>query len=395
MFKCTICDAEFKTLYGLGNHIKRIHKIEREEYYKKFIGNSESCICGAITKFLDISKGYKKLCKKCAYTLNGFIYKTGSEKAGLIEYTKYKKELTQALSEARSLKGYIKRYGEIKGHELYKLHNKDRIITEKKMIQKYGEEKGKEQWQNICNKKKFSNSKIGYIQKYGEEKAYKILKSLSEVSKLVDIYGEKDGKNLFSEKQKRKSKRCITYWINKGYSEEEAKKQVQKHQSTFSLEKCIEKYGNEKGLNVWESRQIKWQTTLRAKSAEEIKNINKRKYPGEKSKYSVSIAEKELKHILKCNSQLELKGFWYDLYYENKIIEYNGDYWHCNPIKFSKDYINPSTGLSAKQQWERDKIKNDIAICEGFDILIIWEYDYKKDKKGVIKKCQDFLYGKN
>ena len=39
MFKCTICDAEFKTLYGLGNHIKRIHKIEREEYYKKFIGN--------------------------------------------------------------------------------------------------------------------------------------------------------------------------------------------------------------------------------------------------------------------------------------------------------------------------------------------------------------------
>ena len=30
----------------------------------------------------------------------------------------------------------------------------------------------------------------------------------------------------------------------------------------------------------------------------------------------------------------------------------------------------------------------------GYEVLIIWESDYKKNKKLVISKCKEFLYGK-
>ncbi len=69
----------------------------------------------------------------------------------------------------------------------------------------------------------------------------------------------------------------IEYWLEKGYTEEEAKKKISERQSTFSKEKCIKKYGEEEGTKRWKERQDKWQKTLNNKSPEEIEEINKKK----------------------------------------------------------------------------------------------------------------------
>jgi len=69
----------------------------------------------------------------------------------------------------------------------------------------------------------------------------------------------------------------IGYWIKKGLSEEEAKLKVKERQATFSLEKCITKYGEEKGLEVFNKRQEKWQGTLNSKSQGEIDDTNRMK----------------------------------------------------------------------------------------------------------------------
>ena len=42
---------------------------------------------------------------------------------------------------------------------------------------------------------------------------------------------------------KTKQVKCIEFWLAKGYNEEEAKQLISESQKTFSLEKCIEKYG--------------------------------------------------------------------------------------------------------------------------------------------------------
>jgi len=74
-----------------------------------------------------------------------------------------------------------------------------------------------------------------------------------------------------------KSPRCVEYWIKKGCTETEALNKVSEHQSTFSLIKCVEKYGELEGTRVWEQRQINWQNTLAQRSVEDIKESNNKK----------------------------------------------------------------------------------------------------------------------
>ena len=81
----------------------------------------------------------------------------------------------------------------------------------------------------------------------------------------------------FIDKHKKSSKRCIDYWLKEGYSEEKAKEKLKEHQNTFSKKKCIERYGEKEGIDVFNKRQDKWQATLNSKSEEEISNINRKK----------------------------------------------------------------------------------------------------------------------
>lgn len=71
----------------------------------------------------------------------------------------------------------------------------------------------------------------------------------------------------------------IEYYLAQGLSELEAKKALSARQSTFSLEKCIKKHGEEMGHMVWYSRQTEWQKSLTSKSQEEIERINRDKSP--------------------------------------------------------------------------------------------------------------------
>lgn len=69
----------------------------------------------------------------------------------------------------------------------------------------------------------------------------------------------------------------LIYYTSKGYSESEAQELLIYRQSTFSLEKCISKYGAEVGLKRWSDRQEKWLNTLNTKTPEEIAGINRKK----------------------------------------------------------------------------------------------------------------------
>lgn len=72
----------------------------------------------------------------------------------------------------------------------------------------------------------------------------------------------------------------IEFYLSRGYSKKEAKSLLSERQRTFSLAKCIEKYGKEEGYRRWKARQEKWQNTLKSKSPEEIRRINDLKFKG-------------------------------------------------------------------------------------------------------------------
>ncbi len=168
---------------------------------------------------------------------------------------------------------------------------------------------------------------------------------------------------------------------------------------TRNLDWFITKYGEEEGKNRHQAKTTKWLNTLKNKSDEEKQRINRLKV-GRAG--AISKAEQEIKKALNdrgivVNTQLQLKKndakgwYMYDLSVGTKIVEYNGDYWHCNPSKYDSLYVNQRTMKTAQQTWEDDKAKNDFAIALGYEVLVIWESDYLKDKEKTIQECIKFL----
>ena len=70
--KCLICGKETNGYVGLCSHI-HLHNISSKEYYDKYLKqeNEGKCLeCGKTTKFIKISKGYRRFCCCRCSTLN-------------------------------------------------------------------------------------------------------------------------------------------------------------------------------------------------------------------------------------------------------------------------------------------------------------------------------------
>ena len=227
-------------------------------------------------------------------------------------------------------------------------------------------------------------------------------------------YTEKEGRKEITKIQKNNGKKSrssgsliptqLQYWIKKGYSQEEAKQKLSERQSTFSKEKCIKKYGKEKGLQVWQNRQNKWQNTMKSKPKEEIERINKAKrFKNSYSKvsqelfwnlyseikddfeeiYFAQLGPRKGKDITGKNHEYMLffkdKSIAYpDFFIKDKriVIEFDGTYWHnLNEIK------------------ENDKLRTRKILNEGYKLLHIAEQDWYDDNNEILKKCKEFIYG--
>lgn len=216
-----------------------------------------------------------------------------------------------------------------------------------------------------------------------EESKQKVFEIQSYASKHVDY-------------EKRLLPSNLEYWLNKGFSESESKEKVTESQTTFSKDICIKKWGYEKGIEIFNNRQKKWQNSL-------YKNGN---IKGGYSKVSQELFFEISKRI---NGEFKFaknggefcirtdKNYYYDFTdLENKkIIEYNGDRYHANPKLYeSNDQPHPyykKNGLKASDIWESDKIKTKEANNRGFEVLVIWDSEYKKNKEFIIQKCINFL----
>jgi G:T-mismatch repair DNA endonuclease (very short patch repair protein) len=81
-------------------------------------------------------------------------------------------------------------------------------------------------------------------------------------------------------------------------------------------------------------------------------------------------------------TQFLLKGKLFDFRLSNTniLIEVNGDYWHCNPIKYKIDEVVRFPGREEKvfNIWEKDRKKKELAEKEGFNVIYIWEDEIKK-----------------
>lgn len=185
----------------------------------------------------------------------------------------------------------------------------------------------------------------------------------------------------------------LEYWTNRGYTLEEAKELRKERQRTFTLEKCIAKHGKEKGLHVWKRRQDTWLLNLRKNFALE----------GDGRSPQSTWAKVVIKKCCTAlNIELPIKEKWisakneefrcsYDFTHKNKIIEFNGDFWHAHPNLFEAGEIIPVLGITAQEKWALDRKKKNLAESYGYEVLVVWESEYHKDPETIINKCIEYL----
>ncbi len=376
-FTCPVTKRIFNTPGGLSCYVTKTLKMAHTEYYDKYINHHDSScfFCGKKGEFISISKGYRNLCNnsECikksfsSHTIEGFMYRNlcSREEAEIL----FNIENTRQLSE--------------------------RIKTQEKLRKE----------DPLWDKKRCRNCIEFWIEKgYDEESAkVKVLKSKKDFFK-------KAAETIKSNPEKYASKfpTKIEYYLKRGYTEEEAKKEISKIQNRFSLEKCIEKYGEELGLEKWTERQNKWLKTLDDKSEEEKIKINEKKLFNNSgySKISQELFWRIYDHFQnndirfeELNSEIirydkeNKKHYKYDYvdFTTKKCIEFNGDYWHCNPMKYNEDYKHPIMKVEAKKIWEKDFLKNKWMSDRGYQVLTIWESEYRKNTEQILKKCIEFI----
>lgn len=373
---CDGCNGGADSLKGLAIHLSKVHVgLSHEEYYLYYkLGEMSKCIyCGKNAEFKSIHQGYSNKCasKEC-------------------------------LSKSRAS-------GTEEWHMLNKGHTDDLEVQKNKRLEslKLGDAIRLEEDPNYYKNKSHNSymywMKKGYDKDHAKMMAQQVVENMQKVSR--EVREEDPEKYAYCYNTK------IEYYLEKGMSEEQAEEALIERQTTFSLEKCIDKYGDEEGTKVWLERQTKWIKTMDDKSDEEKAEIYKRKILNSKSHSKVSMKlfddiydkiKDDFEKIYYGNLINEYfiydrdkkRYFLYDFVVKDtkKCIEFNGWYWHCKPSLYEADFYNMNKKMYAKEIWEFDAYKNNLIEKNGFEVLVVWEDDFKNSPKEVIEKCINFLY---
>jgi len=370
-FTCPITGRTFQSAQGLSCYVVKTLKVNHEDYYDNYINHRDSScfFCGNKGKFISISKGYRNLCddlicvKKSfsSHTVEGFMYRNMCSRQD--------------------------------AEKLFEIENKRQLEERTKTQNKLRKE------DPFWDKKRSRNCIEFWIEKGLTKEQSEI-----EVKKVMNEIHDKTSKKLKSNPQKYASKypTKVEYYLSRGYSSEEAKIKISEIQNRFSLKSCIEKYGDVEGKRVFEERQERWQSTLEkngnlkggySKVSQNLFYDILKSYTNTDDIVNVYFWTKNKEYFLKNDKSI----FLYDYVDINKmkIIEYNGDQYHANPKIYSAlEMPHPyhkSKEYTAEKIWNRDNIKNELARSRGFDILVIWDSEYKKYPKQTLEKCIKFI----
>ena len=75
-------------------------------------------------------------------------------------------------------------------------------------------------------------------------------------------------------------------------------------------------------------------------------------------------------------------------YETNSVYQFHGDYWHGNPNKYDQNKIHPKykeKGLTYGDKYEETLIKDQELIDQGYNVVIMWEFEWNEIKKKLKK----------
>lgn len=271
-----------------------------------------------------------------------------------------------------TLENSINRHGDIKGREIYENYcklqaetnkfeykklnygwtksefdefNKSRAITEKNLISKYGDIEGKIKFENYKVKQAYAgNSKDYFIEKYGYVEG---LKKYSNVCK----------------------------------------------QKGVTSSNLIRLYGNEIGLKKYKEFIEKTTIHLYSNVSQELfSTLDKSIEELNLSTYYATKNTEFGKYLKSLGKYVKLDYFINEL---NLCIEFNGDLYHANPEIYSANdkafFFNKK--LKAIDIWKNDSERYKTLNKEhNITTIVIWESDYNLNKEQIINELKEKIW---
>lgn len=389
----------FKNISINNNHHIQLQEIINK-FTKKIIRNNFLTIKGFIIynvsgNWCDRFNNIKNLYNRDSSSLESFKERFGNE-IGVMKFEEKIKKSTVDLNYC------INKFGEVNGKlEYNKISIKKRSIGKQIMIDKYGEELGNKKWTeylknwktSIQKRKQIGQWKNGltleeFIIRYGEEDGTKMwtkrkdhLLYINSLQYYKDVYGEDVGNEKWNQYCKKRDYASLNYFI-KTYGENEGRLKYLERCKMISyyssLEYYILKYGEEEGKKRKENAVMKgflnhkFKLTRYSKISQELFwSIYDQLNDDQKSQCFFAELNKEHMFFMHKNN---ITVFMVDFKIKNKIIEFNGDYWH-----------------SLENVKQRDKLKYDFLIQKGYEQITILESEYLKNKSQTIKKILKFI----
>ena len=390
MEHCEYCGKECKDKKGVATHIRLV-----KDCHEKWLKDQEQ-------KHIEYDKTHTFVyCKVCGAKLRN-ISNTHLKKHNMTMQD-YKKQFPD---EPLFAEGLLQEQSEKREATLDKYHTDENgkrtnYITLEKCIVKYGESEGLRIWNEI--KHKMAQTLPNLIKKYGVE----------------------EGTKRYEKRcQRMRGKRTIEYFV-KWYGEEEGRRRHKEFHDKYigfqTLDWFINKYGEEKGREMYKTSCKNKALTLAnfiRKYGEELGRQKHEEYCRERfNKFNQSKVAMELFNKLMENDVVKTHKVWFDghpkefgkylhemdkyVFFDffdettGRIIEFNGDYWHANPLVYEADsiiHMPAKTTKLAKDIWQWDEARNkEIESEYGYKVLVIWQKDWLENPDEVIQRCLKFL----
>lgn len=267
-------------------------------------------------------------------SLESFIRRHG-ETEGRMRFDKYKERQAYTCS-----KEYMMNEHGMSEDE-WNIFNASRAVTLENLVTKHGKEVGEKMWKDYCDRQAYAGCKLEYF---------------------IEKYGYEQGREEYRRINRMKEQ---------------------------NIENFIRKYGEELGSKKWREL-LKNREKLYSKISQRLfTQIDDRDYnsrmksiyaPKSGKEFSVETTVDGIKRI-----------FHLDYVLGNKAIEFYGDYFHANPREYVKS--DPIFDVTAEKIWERDKKRIQAIKDVGYDVKIVWEYDYNHNKDAVLNECLAFING--
>ena len=222
-------------------------------------------------------------------------------------------------------------------------------------IERHGEEEGLRRWNEYQQTQSISNTFEYKQEKYGwtREQFDDFNKSRSGT---LELFVKRHGEKLGLEK-----------WDI----------YVESQRYTTTLEYFVKKYGIDEGTRRWTAFDLS-----------RLHNGGNSISDAEIGVYN-TLCEKGI--VLESQYKIKANRWYvYDFAIPEKkiLIEFNGDFWHMNPMKYIASDIQARTGRTASEVWENDREKKRVAEEFGYQIYVIWESDWKKRSDDIINEIK-------